>query len=65
MIRTISPEQPYMKKLFIRLFALAAAITAVEDYSREVVAYLRDTGLRGHLYAVGNEIDFAISGFSR
>ncbi len=35
---------------------------AVEDYSREVVAYLRDTGLRGHLYAIGNEIDFGICG---
>ncbi len=35
---------------------------AVKDYSREIVAYLRNEGLRGHIYAIGNEIDFGICG---
>lgn len=45
-----------------RGLSFAERKSAVEDYSREVVAYLRGRGLRGHLYAIGNEIDFGICG---
>lgn len=37
-------------------------LSAVENYSREVVAKLRQEGLTNHLYEIGNEIDYGICG---
>ncbi len=37
-------------------------LTAVRDYSRDIVAHFRAEGLRNHLYEIGNEIDFGICG---
>jgi len=37
-------------------------LNAVENYSREVVAKLRQEGLANHLYEIGNEIDYGICG---
>ena len=35
---------------------------AVRTYSREITAHFRNEGLRSHVYAIGNEIDYGICG---
>lgn len=41
---------------------LEARVAVVKAYSRETVAHFRREGLKGHLYEIGNEIDYGICG---
>ena len=45
-----------------RTLPLGERVEAVQRYSRDVVADLRQHGLTSHVYEIGNEIDYGICG---
>jgi arabinogalactan endo-1,4-beta-galactosidase len=45
-----------------RSLSLEARLAAVREYSRATAEHFRQSGWTGHLYEIGNEIDFGICG---